>query len=208
MKTLKLSLFIMSVVIVIMFMCSCQPNENNYGEQFTDADVSTLTKDDFAIRYGNTYIDYETNLNDLFEKEGYGNYEDYKYNNFGYISGSPQARRFVIKYPDYSNTKISLICIENLENDDLFIESIILNDVITNRDIGVGSSKSQVIDAYGDEYEIENNEVSYRMKYFDSFGHSIQFMLYDDSDVVAEVLLSYNPNSNESMSIEEYQNSF
>lgn len=166
-----------------------------------------INRNDFAVYYNDFEINYDTAFVDILNEFGYGNIAEYEGNNYGYISGCPDARRFIIKYPDYENTQISLICIENYTTGNIFVERVRLDDAETQRGVREGDKKEDIFELYGENYQRELNDsdlCSYI--YSDSAGHSICFTVYEISNTITDILLEYNTDSHESLMIENYQN--
>ena len=196
-KTIVSFLLAIFVVVLAFIISGC-----NYKHQ-----AEPISKNDFSVYYNDFEINYYTVFSDILDKFGYGNAEEHEGNNYGYISGCPEARRFIIKYPDYENTVISLICIENYTTGEFFIERIRLDDVETKRGIRKGDKKDAMLEVYGENYQKESNDsdlCSYI--YSDRAGHSIRFTVYEINNTIIDILFEYNVDGYESLMIESYQN--
>lgn len=169
--------------------------------------LEVINRNDFAVYYNDFEISYDTEFSDILDEFGYGNAEEHEGNNYGYISGCPEARRFVVKYPDYQNTEISLICIENYTTGNVFIERVRLNESETQRGLEVGDKKEDIFELYGENYrkELSDSDLCSYI-YSDSEGHSIRFTVYEISNTITDILFEYNTDSYESLMIENYQN--
>ena len=160
-----------------------------------------LSEEDFTVEYRGLTINKNTKLNDVIKKFGHGDEDDYYNNNDGYISSSPIARRFQLKYPNYDNCEIRLVCIEN---DIQFIEFVELY-VSTRRGLQVGDSKSKLIELYGepDDKKLSDNQLICRYEYLYE-DQVLSFGLSDNESKVFTIEIVFNRDSEESKSIEEY----
>ena len=170
-----------------------------YG--FAAVKEMNLSEEDFTVEYLGMTINKNTKLNDVIKKFGHGDEDDYNNNNNGYISSSPIARRFQLKYPNYDNCEIRLVCIEN---DIQFIEFAELY-VPTRRGLQVGDSRKKLMELYGEpnDKRFSDNQLICRYEYFFE-DQVLSFGLSDNESRVFTIEIVFNRDSEESKSIEDY----
>ena len=160
-----------------------------------------LTEEDFTVEYRGMTINKNTKLDDVLTMFGHGDEDDHYDNRDGYISSSPTARRFQLKYPNYDDCEIRLVCIENHTR---FIEFISLY-VPTKRGLRVGDSKNRLMELYGepDDKRLSDNQLICWYEYFYE-DQALSFGLSDNETTVFAIDVVFNRDSEESKSIEEY----
>ena len=78
----------------------------------------------------------------------------------------------------YSNYEVT---VANVDGKDVIYSVYFIQDISTPEGISIGSSKEDVIKAYGEDYKIENNEMIYT-----SDNHSLSFILSGDTVISIE----------------------
>ncbi|MCL1983700.1 MAG: hypothetical protein FWG53_11535 [Clostridiales bacterium] len=146
-----------------------------------------LAIEDFTINYNGFTINEDTTVGELIDNLGYGDKEDYYYNNSGYVSTIGDTQVFNLCYPNYENTELRVVYHKKVSGDDSFISFIELY-FETPRGIKAGDSEQHLVEVYGepDEIKLYNGFKSY----FYYFGEkSTQIVL--DGEGVKYLLIEF-----------------
>lgn len=169
--------------------------------------TGALTKDDFKITYKGFTFDFDTTVDEVLEY-----FPTEEIENISYVSGSPEAKRFCLSYPNAREPDIRIICIQNHETGEQFIETIEFSsqEIATARGVKPKDDINLFVKTnYGNgtsfyTYGVNSGSETY---YYGSEG-TITFV--DDSDndsLINHISFTYRPDSPESNSIDIYQKS-
>ena len=157
-----------------------------------------LKNKDFEVVYKGYTIDGQTTAEDI--KKNLGLPEDFEDNHEGYITTVDQEWRWMIRYPDFSESSdIKVIFYTNLDTDETQIKSVELYNSETYRGLKVGDSIKDIYEEYGLPTEKESYGKDYKdleLRYIKD-NQRLSFGVDQESQMIKYIHIGYNLSEDE-----------
>lgn len=182
--------------------------QKEYKEVFTIPSITgALTEDDFKITYKGFTFDLDTTVDEVLEY-----FPTEEIENISYVSGSPTAKRICLSYPNAREPDINIICVQNLETGEQFIETIKIfsEEIATARGIKPKDDIHLFVKMnYGNGISFYSYGVNSGCEIY-YFVTEEKIVFVDDADndsLINYISFIYQPESLESHAIDIYQKS-
>ena len=157
-----------------------------------------LSDKDFEVVYKGYTIDGQTTAEDI--KKNLGLPEDFEDNHEGYITTVDQEWRWMIRYPNFSESSdIKVIFYTNLDTDETQIKSVELYNSETYRGLKVGDSIKDIYEEYGLPTEKESYGEDHKdleLRYIKD-NQRLSFGVDQKSQMIKYIHIGYNLSEDE-----------